>query len=120
MAEKFITELLRVLNPYRNCEELNDVLTAYQLIRSIGPEVSKYDFSEEIVESDFEFSQKRQTNFVHSLSSMLLKKDFCVAITCEPLVFIVGLGSDCFFIVGTHPVPTEVGGEGTSIPIVFP
>ena len=121
MAEKVITELLRLLNPHRNCEELYDVLSAYQLIRSIGPEVSKYDFSEEILESDFEFSQKGRTNLVHALSSMLSKKDFCVAIyTCEPLVFIVGLGSDCFFIVGTHPVPTEVGGEGTSIPIVFP
>ena len=121
VAEKVITELLRLLNLHRNCEELYDVLSAYQLIRSIGPEVSKYDFSEEILESDFEFSQKGRTNLVHALSSMLSKKDFCVAIyTCEPLVFIVGLGSDCFFIVGTHPVPTEVGGEGTSIPIVFP
>ena len=56
MAEKVITELLRVLNPHRNCEELYNVLSAYQLIRSIGPEVSKYDFSEEILEGDFEFS----------------------------------------------------------------
>ena len=55
VAEKVITELLRVLNPHKNCEELYDVLSAYQLIRIIGPEVSKYDFSEEILEGDFEF-----------------------------------------------------------------
>ena len=109
-----------MVNPYRNCEELYDVLSAYQLIRSVGAEVGKYDFSEEILESDFVFSQKGQTNLVHALSSMLSKKDFCVAIyTCEPLVFIIGLASDCFFIVDTHPVPAEVGGKGTSLLKVF-
>ena len=81
VAENIITEFPRVVNPYRNCEELYDVLSAYQLIRSVGAEVGKYDFSEEILESDFVFSQKEQrTNLVHALSSMLSKKDFCVAI----------------------------------------
>ena len=121
MAEKVIKELPRVVNPYRNCEELCDVLTVYQLIRSIGPEVSKYDFSEEILKSDFEFYQKGQTNLVHALSSMLSKKDICIAIyTSQPLVFIVGLASDCFFIVNTYLFPTEVGGKGTSILKVLP
>ena len=55
-----------MVNPYRNCEELYDVLSAYQLIRSVGAEVGKYDFSEEILESDFVFSQKGQTNLVHA------------------------------------------------------
>ena len=120
VAENVITEFPRVVNPYRNCEELYDVLSAYQLIRSVGAEVGKYDFSEEILESDFVFSQKGQTNLVHALSSMLSKKDFCVAIyTCEPLVFIIGLASDCFFIVDTHPVPAEVGGKGTGLLKVF-
>ena len=81
VAENIITEFPRVVNPYRNCEELYDVPSAYQLIRSVGTEVGKYDFSEEILESDFVFSQKEQrTNLVHALSSMLSKKDFCVAI----------------------------------------
>ena len=121
MAENVITEFPRVVNPHRNCEELYDVLSAYQLIRSVGAEVGKYDFSEEILESDFVFSQKGQTNLVHALSSMLSKKDFCVAIyTCEPLVFIIGLASDCFFIVDTHPVPAEVDGKGTGLLKVFP
>ena len=45
-----------MVNPYRNCEELYDVLSAFQLIRSVGAEVGKYDFFEAILESDFLFS----------------------------------------------------------------
>ena len=109
VAENVITEFPRVVNPYKNCEEIYDVLSAYQLIRSVGAEVGKYDFSEEILESDFVFSQKGQTNLVHVLSSMLSKKDFCVAIyTCEPLVFIIGLASDGFYIVDTILFPPKL------------
>ena len=65
-----------MVNPYRNCEELYDVLSAYQLIRSVGAEVGKYDFSEEILESDFVFSQKGKTNLVHTFSCTGLLKVF--------------------------------------------
>ena len=115
MTEKVINEFPRVINPHRNCQ------SAYMLIRSVSTEVGNYEFSEEILKSDFVFSQKGMSNLVHSLSSMLSKKKFCLAIyTCEPLIFTVGLASDCFFIVDTHPVPTDIGGKGTGILKVFP
>ena len=55
VAENVITEFPPVVHPYRNCEKLYNVLSGYKLIQSVGAEVGKYDFSEEILESDFVF-----------------------------------------------------------------
>ena len=110
-----------MVNPYRNSEEYYDVHSAYMLIKSIGPEVGVYDFSEEILENDFVFSRQGMCNLVNALSSMLSNKKFCIAIyTCEPLIFTVSLANECFFMVDTHPIPTDIGGKGTGILKVFP
>lgn len=91
------------------------------LTKSIGPEVGVYDFSEEILANDFIFSRQGMCNLVNALSSMLSNKKFWIAIyTCEPLIFTVGLANECFFIVDTHPIPTDIGGKGTGILKVFP
>ena len=98
-----------MVNPYRNSEEYYDVHSAYMLIKSIGPEVGVYDFSEEILANDFIFSRQGMCNLVNALSSMLSNKKFCIAIfTSEPLIFTVGLANECFFIVDTHPIPTDI------------
>lgn len=110
-----------MVNPYRNSEEYYDVHSAYMLTKSIGPEVGVYDFSEEILANDFIFSRQGMCNLVNALSSMLSNKKFCIAIfTSEPLIFTVGLAKECFFIVDTHPIPTDIGGKGTGILKVFP
>ena len=103
-----------MVNPYRNSEEYYDVHSAYMLIKSIGPEVGVYDFSEEILANDFVFSRQGMCNLVNALSSTLSNKKFCIAIyTCEPLIFTVGFANECFFIVDTHPIPTDIRGKGT-------
>ncbi|KAM7449287.1 hypothetical protein ABFA07_002841 [Porites harrisoni] len=79
-AEKVVEEFPCLVNPYRNSEEYYDVHSAYMLIKSIGPEVGVYDFSEEILANDFIFSRQGMCNLVNALSSMLSNKKFCIAI----------------------------------------
>ena len=109
-------------NPFRDVTKLYDVSEAYTILRKANSSSVELDFREEIVTSHGVFSKDRRDALlkgVNALSTACSVTNVAIY-SCGRYIFVIGCHGDQYFIVDTHPIAKELGGEGTGLLKVYP
>ena len=104
----------RYIDEYHDVSEAKVVLKKLKLLSS-----NYYELSEECISSSTMLSDAGRTELINALSQKLDQFDTAVGIyTCCPYIFTVGKHKDAQFLVDTHPVSEEVGGNCNGLLLV--
>ncbi|XP_044170463.1 uncharacterized protein LOC122954481 isoform X2 [Acropora millepora] len=112
LVEKTINELPIEINKVRT-RDLCHVDEAYRILRQIGSVTCDYEFREKILHGEHIFSPESRACLRKAVSDIASKEQFCTALfCCEPYVFLVGVLGGKLFLIDTHPVNQDLGGNG--------
>lgn len=124
MAEHVIVNLPRLVNQHRRIDQHYEAPEAKVKLKELKLLSSDYELSEECISSSTVFSDHGRTELINALTRKLDQVDqneTAVAIyTCRPYIFPVGKHKDALFLVDTHPVSEEVGGNCNGLLLVTP
>ena len=116
-----ITHLPRQVNDHRHVDQLYDVEEAHSILSTNSLLYTDYDLSEGCVSMNKIFSSAGREKIMEMLMSKTLQGHLHMGIyTCSPYIISIGVCEDAFFLVGTHPVGDELGGNGNGILLVTP
>ncbi|CAB4012775.1 Cyclin-dependent kinase-like 2 [Paramuricea clavata] len=112
----------KTFNHIRDMRKWYDVLEEYKLLKTAGIIDATYEFSEEILAGDKVYSSAGRNALVKAVRTLSTIDDTArVAIyTSGPYIFLIGCKSGNFFVIDTHPICTELGGNGNGILKIFP
>ncbi|CAH3133603.1 unnamed protein product, partial [Porites lobata] len=112
IAEDTIINLPRMINEHRKFDQYYDVSEAKLKLKELKILSSDYELSDECISSNTVFSDNGRTELINALTQKLDQSESAVAIyTCHPYIFSVGKHKDALFLVDTHPVSEDLGGN---------
>ena len=112
LVEKIINELPVTINQVRT-RDLCHVDEAYGILCQIGSVSCDYEFTEKVLHCHHIFSPQSRECLRKAVINMTGKEKFCTALfCCEPYIFLVGVMSGKLFLIDTHPVNQDLGGNG--------
>ena len=121
IAERVIINLPRQINKHRKCDQYYDASEAKEKLKELKLLSSDYELSEECVSSNTVFSDDGRIELINALTQKLDQSETAVAIyTCRPYIFPVGKHKNALFLVDTHPVSEDVGGNCNGLLLVTP
>lgn len=107
-------------NKHRNIEQLYDVHEAYTILRQANLVKEAYEFYEEIIQSARVFTQEGRGLLLKAVGKLTESNVPKVAIyTSGKYIFVIGCRSGRLFIVDSHTISPELGGNGFGILKVF-
>ena len=109
-------------NPFRSTGKMYDVSEAYAILRNAEIVPKKYELREEIITPQAVFSKTGREALlkaVHSISTDHRGTKIALY-SCGIYIFVVGCQSKQLFIVDTHPISEQLGGNGHGIIKVYP
>ena len=119
MVEKVISELPPVINKVRTME-LYHIDETYKILRQIGAISCDFEFVEKILHCHHVFSKEARECLRNAIIEIGSKAQFSTAMfCCEPYVFLIGVMGEKLFLVDTHPVHRDLGGNGNGLLKVF-
>jgi hypothetical protein len=120
MAEKVIDSTPLLINHHRNISRKYDVMEAYQLLRSVEVIDQKYYLTEEIISGDSVYSPGGRRALVAAVHEVYTAKSIEVGIySCGGYIFTIGCQSGRYFIMETHTMTKDLGGNGGGLLKVF-
>ena len=117
IAEDVIWRFPSAINLYRNPGDLYDVQEAYQLLDRMGLLRGKYDLTEELPPVPA-FSTTGRHALLQA-TTKLCASDFLSLYTCSPYIFIIGCLGGHPFLLDTHPISEDLGGNGNGLLKVY-
>ena len=102
-------------NPFRSTGKMYDVSEAYAILRNAEIVPKKYELREEIITPQAVFSKTGREALlkaVHSISTDHRGTKIAIY-SCGIYIFVVGCQSKQLFIVDTHPISEQLGGNGS-------
>ena len=117
LGEEAINNLPSKINDHRDLSKMYDPSEAKSILEQNQLLGSTYDLSEECISANGVFSKAGMTELIQSLTSKQ-KEDVKSRVglyTCCPYTFLVGLHDNSYFLIDTHPVTEEFGGDGNGI-----
>lgn len=121
VVENVICQLPSFVNEHRDVSSFYDAGEAYAIMSSKNMLHQQYEFSEECVSGNKVFSCSGRYELVKSLESKASQGKMCFGIyTCSPYIFTVGIDNNALFLIDTHPVNDELGGDGNGVILVTP
>ena len=121
IAEDVICNLPSNVNKHRNVGRFYDVAEAYSILSDNGMLSEKYEIFESCVSANTVFSSGGREELVTTLTSKIAPEKLSVGIyTCSPYIFTIGVCNDFLFVVDTHPVNEELGGNGNGLLLMTP
>lgn len=117
ITEEMIKTLPAKVNSVRNSSEKYDPIIAKTILTSNNLLEGNYELSEERVSNYGVFTELGRKELMNALTNeKLTRTKKCVGLyTCTPYTFLVGIHNGSFFIVDTHPIGEELGGNGNAI-----
>lgn len=117
ITEEMIKTLPAKVNSVRNSSEKYDPIIAKTILTSNNLLEGNYELSEECVSNYGVFTELGRKELINALTNeKLTRTKKCVGLyTCTPYTFLVGIHNGSFFIVDTHPIGEELGGNGNAI-----
>lgn len=110
-----------MINEHRKFDQYYDVSEAKLKLKELKILSSDYELSEECISSNTVFSDNGRTELINALTQKLDQSESAVAIyTCHPYIFSVGKHKDALFLVDTHPVSEDLGGNCNGLLLVTP
>ena len=111
----------RQINKHRKCDQYYDASEAKVKLKQLELLPYDYELSEECISSNTMFSDDGRTELINALTQKLDQSETAVAIyTCRLYIFPVGKHKDALFLVDTHPVFEDVGGNCNGLLLVTP
>ena len=117
IAEDVIWQLPSAINRHREVRDLYDVQEAYQLLDRLGLLQAKYDLTEELSPVPA-FSTTGRHALLQAITK-LCASDFLSLYTCSPYIFIIGHLGGHPFLLDTHPISGDLGGNGNGLLKVY-
>ena len=117
VAEKTITTLPGKINPFRNATERYDPLDAKAILTANNLLSANYELSGECNTSYGVFTESGRKQLINAFSkhASSKSKNHVGVYTCGKYTFLVGINGGSFFLVDTHPIGEELGGNGNGI-----
>ena len=107
-------------NRYRDIERMYDVHEAYSILRKANIVQGTYDLFEEIITSSPVFTKNGRELLCKAVGKLAESNTAKVAIyTCGMYIFVIGCRLGRLFIVDTHTIAPELGGNGAGLLKVF-
>ena len=120
-AENIIRKLPRKIGKLRDSSQTYGACEAKHILETNGLLGQQYDFSEECVSGSGVFSGARRDEIFKALGNISADVKNQVGVyTCTPYAFTEGLYNDSFFLVDSHLVDEELGGNGNGILVATP
>ena len=121
VVENVICQLPSSVNEHRDVSSFYDVEEAYGIMSSKGLLHRQYEFSEECVSGNKVFSCAGRYELIKSLKSKATQGKVCFGIySCSPYILTLGISQNSLFLIDTHPVNEELGGNGNGVLLVTP
>ena len=116
LAEEVTSNLPSQINEKRDPSKLYEPAEAKTLLQENNLLKNQYDLSEECVSANGVFSEKGRQELLDALLNHQHDNKHRVGLyTCTPYTFLVGIYSSSYFVVDTHPIGEELGGNGNGI-----
>ena len=119
--DNIIITMPRQFNPLRSTGVMYDVSEAYAILRNADIVPTEYELREEIVTPHSVFSKTGREALlkaVHAISTDQGGTKIAIY-SCGIYIFVVGCQSKQLFIVDTHPISEQLGGDGNGIVKVY-
>lgn len=115
-ADKVIREFPRKIHALRDTSKTYDASEVMTILASNRMLSKEYELSEECISGSGVFSESGRSELLEALISIPSNTTFQVGVhTCSPYAFMIGLHNDSFFLIDTHSIGEEVGGNGNGI-----
>lgn len=119
LAEEVISNLPSQINDKRDPSKLYEPSEAKTLLQENGVLTNDYDLSEECVSANGVFSEKGRQELLDALLNDQRGNKYRAGLyTCSPYTFLVGIHNDSYFVVDTHPIGEELGGNGNGVLLI--
>jgi serine/threonine protein kinase len=116
LAEISINEVPRKINEFRDSTRKYEPSEAKAILEVNEFLTQRYELSEECVSDNGVFSDAGRSELISALSKIPVHSTVHVGVyTCTPYSFMIGIQNDSFFLVDTHPIGDELGGNGNGI-----
>ena len=120
-AENIIRKLPRKIGKLRDSSQTYGACEAKRVLESNGLLEQQYDFLEACVSGSGVLAGAGRDEIFKALGNISADVKNQVGVyTCVPYAFTVGLYNDSFFLVHSHSVGEELGGNGNGIPVATP
>lgn len=108
------------INTFRDVAETYDVANAKDILTSNNLLNADYELSEECISSNGVFTELGKKELFNALNKQnsAEQANRVGLYTCSPYTFLVGANSTSFFLINTHPVSPDLGGNGNGILVV--
>lgn len=122
MAETVIRTYPQQFNAYRDIAKTYDVAEGYAILRRAKLVYAEYQLYEELVSPYHAFTKKGRQALTDGVSKLSQDKaPLKIAIyTCGGYIFLIGCHCEQLFLVDTHPIGADLGGNGNGILKVYP
>ena len=118
IAEETITTFSVKINALRDVAETYDVSNAKDILTSNSLLNVDYELSEECISGDGVFTELGRKELFNALLSKKNSAEQANRVglyTCSPYTFLVGTNSSSYFLIDTHPISEDLGGNGNGI-----
>ena len=110
-----------MINKHRKFDQYHDASEAKVKLKELKILSSDYELSEECISSSTVFSDDGRTELINALTQKLDQSESAAAVyTCRPYIFSVGKHKDALFLIDTHPVSEDLGGNYNGLLLVTP
>ena len=121
VIEDIICRLPLTVNEYRDIDRFYDVTEAYTILSNNHLLAKRYDISEECMSGNKTFSLEGRQEILSILQSKISSGETVVGVyTCSPFIFTIGICDYALFLVDTHSVNEDLGGNGNALLMVTP
>lgn len=122
VVEELVVSYPRQFNPYRDTSKKYDVEEGYKILKRAKLVNAEYQLYEELVSPHHVFTKNGRQALIHAVTKLSKENaPLKIAIyTCGVYIFLIGCRSKRLFLVDTHPIGADLGGNGNGILKVYP
>ena len=120
IGEETISTLPLKINAFRDMTETYDPIDAKAILTSNNLLAANYELSEECVSDNGVFTGLGRKELFDALSKQdpTEQGNRVGLYTCSPYTFLVGTNNSSYFLMDTHPIGEDLGGNGNGILVV--
>ena len=120
LAEEVMQTYPAKFNYHRDASALYDISDAYKILRSLHIIDKSLEFTELVISPNGVFSSAGRSDLVAALNKIHHPAATNVCLyTCGGFIFTIGCKSGNFFVMDTHSIGKELGGNGNGLLKVF-
>jgi serine/threonine protein kinase len=118
LAGEALTTLPSKINNVRDADKMYEPSEAKSILEANALLVANYDLTEECVSANGVFSEAGRKELIAALTKLQPEAKNRVGLyTCSPYTFLAGVHNNSYFVIDTHPIGDELGGDGNGIVI---